>query len=104
METYLSPNSIIKAWMNPESDIRIFLTRIEKTVCRGHVVCRKEQIALSGEKLSFLEKLFPVIDQLVYLKRYKYIPNFSQQTRSLSSQATLSTQTSSQNSNRSQQQ
>ena len=48
--------------MNPESDIKISLTRVERIDCRGQVVQRKEQITLSEEELTTLRKFFPAID------------------------------------------
>ena len=41
VETYLSPKSVLCAWMTPESDIKISLTRIERVDCRGQIVQRK---------------------------------------------------------------
>ena len=85
--------------MNPESDIKTLLTRVD---CRGQVVQLKEQITLSEEELTTLRRFFPVIDQLIYFQRFKFFQ--SQQTRSLSSQASLSNQTSARSSNGPQQQ
>ena len=90
--------------MNPESEIKISLTRDEQIDCRGRVVQRKEQITLSEEELTTLRRFFPVIDQFIYFQRLKFIQNVSQQTKNLSSQASLSTETSARSSNRSQQQ
>ena len=81
--------------MTPESDIQISLTQIERVDCRGQIVQRKEQVVLSEEELTTLRRFFFVIDQFIYFQRFKYIGNVSQQARSLSSQAILSTQTSS---------
>ena len=66
METYLSPNSMLCAWMTPEGYIKISLTRIERIDCSGQIVQRKEQIIISEEELSTLKRFFPVIDQFVY--------------------------------------
>ena len=95
VETYLSPNSVLCAWMTPENAIKISLTRIERVDCRGLIVQRKEQVVLSEEELTTLRRFFPVIDQFIYFQRFKYMGNVSQQARSLPSQASLSTQTSS---------
>ena len=94
VETYISPNSVLCAWMTPESNIKISLTRIERIDCRGQVVQRKEQVTLSEEEACTLRRFFPVIDQFIYFQRFKYISNVTQQARSLSSQASLSAQTS----------
>ena len=96
VETYLSPNSMLCAWMTPEGDIKISLTRIERIDCSGQIVQRKEQIIISEEELSTLKRFFPVIDQFVYFQRFKFIRNVSQQARSISSRTSLSTQTSAQ--------
>ena len=104
LEMYLSPNSVLCAWMDPESDIRISLTRVERIDCRGQLVQRKKNKSLSEEKLFTFRRFFPLIDQFICFQRIKFIQNFSQQTRSLSSQANLSNQTSARSSNGSQQQ
>ena len=59
VETYTSPNSVLCAWMTPESNIKISLTRIERTDCRGQVVQRKEQVTLSEEELCTLRRFSP---------------------------------------------
>ena len=61
------------AWMTPEGDIKISLTRIERIDCSGQIVQRKEQIIISEEELSTLKRFFPVIDQFVYFQRFKFI-------------------------------
>ena len=104
VETFISPNSVLCAWMTPESNIKISLTRIERIDCRGQVVQRKEQVTLSEEELCTLRRFFPVIDQFIYFQRFKYISKVTQQARSLSSQASLSAQTSTRSSNGSNQQ
>ena len=104
LETYLSPNPVLCAWMNPESDIKKPLTRVERIDCRGQLVERKEQMTLSEEDYKTLRRFFPVIGQFIYFQRFKFIQNVSQQTRILSSQANLSTQMSARSSNGSQQQ
>ena len=104
METYLPPNSMLCAWMTPEGDIKILLTRLERIVCSGQIVQRKEQIIISEEELSTLKRFFPVIDQFVYLQRFNFIRNVSQQARSISYRTSLSTQTSARSSNGSKQQ
>ena len=72
LETYLSPNLLFLAWMTPESDIKITLTRTEQINCRGQVVQRKEQITLSGDELILKKKkFFPVIDQFICFQRHK---------------------------------
>ena len=71
---------------------------------RGQIVQRKDYIILSGEELSTSKRLFPVIDQIIHFQRYKFIQEVGQQTKSLSSQASLETQTSTENSSESQQQ
>ena len=76
------------AWMTPEGDIKISLTRIERIDCSGQIVQRKEQIIISEEELSTLKRFFPV----------------SQQARSISSRTSLSTQTSARSSDGSKQQ
>ena len=78
--------------MTPESDIKITLIRTEQINCRGQVVQRKEQNTLSGDELTNLRIFLPVIDQFVYFQRYKFCQNVSQQTRSMSFQASLSAQ------------
>ena len=80
------------AWMTPVGDIKISLTRIERIDCSGQTVQRKEQIIISEEELSTLQRFFPVIDQFVYFQRFKFIRNVSQQARSISSRTSLSTQ------------
>ena len=85
VETYISPKSVLCAWMTPESNIKISLTRIERIDCRGQVVQRKEQVTLSEEELCTLRRFCPVIDQLIYFERFKYISNFTQQAGFLSS-------------------
>ena len=87
VETYISPNSVLCAWMTPKSNTKISLTRIERIDCRGQVVQRKEQVTLSEEELCTL------------FQRFKYISNVTQQARSLSFQASLSAQTSTRSSN-----
>ena len=52
METYLSPNSMLCAWMTPEGDIKTSLTKIERIDCSGQIVQKKEQIIISEEELS----------------------------------------------------
>ena len=84
------------AWMIPEGDIKISLTKMEHNDCSGQIIQRKEQIIISEEELSTLKRIFPVIDQFVYFQRFKFIKNVSQQARSISSR--LSTQTSSRSS------
>ena len=103
METYLSPNSMLCAWMTLEGDIKISLTRIERIDCSCQIVQSKEQIIISEEELSTL-KFFPVIDQFVYFQRFKFIRNVSQQARIISSRTSLSTQTSARSSDGSKQQ
>ena len=90
--------------MNPESDINLSLTRVELIDCRGQVVQRREQITLSEEDVTTLRRFFPMMDQFTYFPWFKFIQNISQQTRNLSSQASLSTQTSARSSKGSQQQ
>ena len=94
VETYLSSNSMLCAWMTPEGDIKISLTRIERIDCNGQLVQRKEQIIISEEELSTLKRFFPVIDQFVCFQRFKFIRNVNQKARSISSRTSLSTQTS----------
>ena len=89
VETYISPNSVLCAWMTPETNIKISLTRIERIDCRGQVVQRKKQVTLSEEELCTLRRFFPVIEQFIYFQRFKYISNDTQQARFLSSQASL---------------
>ena len=62
VETYISPNSVVCAWMTPESNIKISLTRIERIDCRGQVVQRIEQVTLSEEELCTSRMFFLVID------------------------------------------
>ena len=90
--------------MTPEGDIKISLTKIERIVCSGQIVQRKEQIIISEEELSTLKSFFSVIDQFVYFQRFKFIRNVSQQARSISSRISLSTQTSARSSDGSKQQ
>ena len=104
VETYLSPKSMLCAWMTPEGDIRISLIRIERIDCSSQIVQRKEQIIISEEELSALKRFFPVIDQFVYFQRFKFIRNVSQQARSISSRTSLCAQTSTRNSDGSKQQ
>ena len=104
MKTYLSPNSMLCAWMTPEGDFKISLTKIERIDCNGQIVQRKEQIIISEEELSTLRRLFPVIDQFVYFQRFKFIRNVGQQARNISSRTSLSTQTSARSSDGSKQQ
>ena len=78
--------------MNPVSDIKISLIRVERTNCRGQVVQRKEQITLSEEELTTLRMFFPVIDQFIYFQQFKFTQIVSQKTRSLPSQTSLSIQ------------
>ena len=73
METYLSLNSMLCAWMTPEGDIKFSLTRIECIDCSGQIVQRKEQIIFFEEELSTLKRSFLVIDQFVYFQRFKII-------------------------------
>ena len=61
VETYISPNSVLCAWMTPESNIKISLTRIERIDCRGQVVQRKEQVKLSEEELCTLKRFPPCL-------------------------------------------
>ena len=61
-----SPNSMLCAWMTPESNIEISLTRIERIDCRGQVVQRKEQVTLSEEELCTLRRFFSVIEVEFY--------------------------------------
>ena len=77
-ETYLSPNLVFLAWMTPESDIKVTLTRTEQINCRGQVVQRKGQIILSGDELTILRNFFPVIDQFIYFQRHKFSQNVGQ--------------------------
>ena len=69
VETYISPKLVLWAWMTPESNINISLTRIERIDCRDQVVQRKEQVTLSEEELCTLRRFFPVIDQFIYFQR-----------------------------------
>ena len=98
-ETYISPNLVFLAWMTPESDIKVTLTRTEQINCRGQVVQRKGQITLSGDELTILRNFFTVIDQFIYFQRHKFSQNVGQHMRSMSSQASLSAQTSTRRSN-----
>ena len=41
VETYISPSSVLCAWMTPKSDIKISLTRIERVECRGQSCATK---------------------------------------------------------------
>ena len=75
--------------MTPEADIKISFTRVERIDCIGQIVQRKEQII--EEELSTLTRFFPVVDQFVYLQRFKFIKNVSQQARSVSSRTGLGT-------------
>ena len=97
VERYLSPNSTLCAWMTPERNIEISLTRIERIDCSGQIVQRKEQIIFSEKALATLERFFPVFDQFVYFQGFKFIKNVSQHAMSISSSTSLSTQTSARN-------
>ena len=94
VEIYLSPTSMLCAWMTPEGDNKISVARIERLDCSGQIVQRKEQIKVSEEKLSTLKRFLPVIDQFAYFQRFKFIRKLSQQTRSIFSRTSLSTYTS----------
>ena len=80
METYLSPNSMLCAWMTPEGDIKISLTRIERIDCSGQIVQRKEQIIISEEEVFFqlLINLYTSRDsslsEMLASKRGVYLP------------------------------
>ena len=52
------------AWMTPEGDIKISLTRIERIDCSGQIVQRKEQIIISEEELSTLKRFFQLLINL----------------------------------------
>ena len=52
VETHLSPKSMLCAWMTPEDDFKISLTRNEPIDCSGQIAQRKEQIINSEEDLS----------------------------------------------------
>ena len=75
------------------------MTRIERIDCRGQVVQPREQITLPEGDLATLRRFSFFIDQPIYFQRFNYTGNFSQQMRSLPSQASLSTQTSTRSAN-----
>ena len=104
VEKNLSPNSMLCAWMTPEGDNKISLTKIECFECSGQLVQRKEQIRISEKELYTLKRFFPVIYQFVYFQRVKFITNVSQQASSISSRTNLCTQTSARSSDGSKQQ
>ena len=56
VETYLSQNSRLCAWMTPERDNEILLTRIERIDCSGQIF-RREQIIIS-EEVVYIKKIF----------------------------------------------
>ena len=54
------------AYMTPEGDTKISLTRKELIDCSDQIVQRKEQKILSEEELSTIKRFFPVFDQFVH--------------------------------------
>ena len=104
VETYLSANSMLCAWMTLEGDIKISFTRKKRIDCSGQIVETKEQIINFEAELSTLKKFFPVTYQFVIFQRFKYIRTVSQQARNIFSRSSLSTQKSARSSDGSKQQ
>ena len=102
VETYLSPNSMLCAWMTPEGD-KIFINEKRAYSLQWPNWSEEGANCNFRRRVVYVEEVFPVVDQFVYFQRFKFIRNLSQQARSISSRTSPSTQTSARSSDGSKQ-